>query len=298
MQTHQLLNMECCTIHSNYFQQLSLSQSLWRTYYVLAKARCVFISLALLTSIISYVAWLGLLLMLVPPFNTTTNPPEYVLLHMECFYALLGLGMIVAILIQAVVNGAYVHAVSEIYLQRNVTVGTCITAGVQHIGSLLAGSFLVFIGSLLGFVCLFIPGIFLWFQWLLIHPIIMVEGLSAVEAMKRSWTLVTGSWGYVCCTYMIIVSLWTAFIVPCMHVFMTNPLEWIILLIPFIFLGYFPNILITIMYINLRVEKEGLSAELFACDGGGGATNEECNFITLIIQVQSDPKRPDPFSVV
>ena len=144
-------------------------------------------------------------------------------------------------------------------------------------------------------ISLYIPGIYLIILWFLFSPIIVVEGLGAVEALKRSWALVSGSWCYVFCTYLILGSFLVILssigqLVSGINVY--SPMGIILGSILSTIVG--PTLVITmsVMCINLRVEKEGLNTELFPCSLGGGYINSNCS----TVKAKGGPYQEEPFT--
>jgi hypothetical protein len=62
----------------------------------------------------------------------------------------------------------------------------------DRLGGLLAVSILTGIGVAVGFLLLIVPGILLAIRWAVATPIVMLEGLGARDAMRRSQELVHG----------------------------------------------------------------------------------------------------------
>jgi hypothetical protein len=281
------------SMEGSYFQRLSLCETLSRTVAVYKKGLGVFFPLALLTVGVYSMVWMLMLVVLMPALdldaNRLENDPEYLLAHMATFYALLAISTLMAVVIGAVGNGAYVRAVSDIYLQREPSLSTCIQVGIQNACTMLTASFLGFVGVMLGCLLLYFPGIYLMVRWFLVSPIIIVEGLGAVGALKRSWALVSGSWCYVFCTYSCALAflltsqyLWKNLL----SVNVYTPAGSLLGSVPSIIYGPILATMMTIMYINLRIEKEGLNAELFDQNlresNGGNARSGESNYSTLI----------------
>lgn len=85
-----------------------------------------------------------------------------------------------------------------------------------------------------------------------------------MSALRRSWSLVRGKWCYVfgvkffVGTFAFFVSwLWHVYVAPSHF----TPFGYIIGMIPSALMAPFFSILVTIIYISLRVEKEGLDAQ-------------------------------------
>ncbi len=89
-------------------------------------------------------------------------------------------------------GGAVTIAVSKRYLGERITVGKAYRAAFKKLGSILRARFTAGILIFLGFLLLIVPGIMLAISFCLITPVIMLEGLPAVESRDRSRTLVKG----------------------------------------------------------------------------------------------------------
>jgi hypothetical protein len=99
------------------------------------------------------------------------------------------------------------------------------------------------------------------------------EGLGAIAALKRSWSLVADRWCYVfgtyfvSCTVMMVVQiLWQSLFANAFNAF--TFFGSIMGALPSLVFNPILAVMMTIMYINLRIEKEGLNAEAFSRDLG------------------------------
>ena len=98
------------------------------------------------------------------------------------------------------------------------------------------------------------------------------EGLGANAALRRSWSLVSNRWCYVFGTYvssmaamMVVQILWQSIFAN------FNAFTFfgsIMGALPSLVFNPILAVMMTIMYINLRIEKEGLNAEAFSRDLG------------------------------
>jgi hypothetical protein len=61
------------------------------------------------------------------------------------------------------------------------------------LGTLFVAGLLAGVGIALGLVALIIPGVFLLTRWIVVTPAIVLEGLGATDALRRSWSLVRGN---------------------------------------------------------------------------------------------------------
>lgn len=91
------------------------------------------------------------------------------------------------------VQGALVEVVdSEHRGKRPASMTELYRKSGGRLGSLLAVSILTGLGVGLGFLLLIVPGVLLAIRWAVATPIVMLEGIGARSAMRRSRELVQG----------------------------------------------------------------------------------------------------------
>lgn len=61
-----------------------------------------------------------------------------------------------------------------------------------YLGTLFVAGILAGVGIALGFVALVLPGLFLLTRWIVVTPVVVLEGKRATDALRRSWQLVRG----------------------------------------------------------------------------------------------------------
>jgi hypothetical protein len=91
-------------------------------------------------------------------------------------------------------RGAPVPGVTELY-----------RSSWARLGSLVALSILTGVAVGLGFLLFVVPGVLLAIRWALAAPVVMLEGLGARAAMKRSRELVRGHRGAV---FLVLLNVW------------------------------------------------------------------------------------------
>lgn len=273
------------------FQRLSLDESLRRTIAVYRAGFLIFTQIAGLFLTVTSTVWVLLLFVLLPAFDVDGSKftdPYYMMEHKGAYFALLGINMLVVTLVGAVGNGAMIRAVADLYVQREPTFKGCLQTGIQKACTILMASFLSTLGASAGYILLFVPGVYLSVTWFLVNPVIVVESLSVMSSLKRSYELVSGSWCYVFCMFLIAYSIMLVLQLIWGAIFtggndaghtMFSFSGSIIASIPSIIFGPMFAIIMSIMYINLRIEKEGLNADVLArnlgitgSDTGGTAT--------------------------
>ena len=104
------------------------------------------------------------------------------------------------------VQGALVDAVDSEHRGVAVpSVGELYKSSWRRLGSLIWLSIVSGVGVALGLLCFIVPGVRLAIRWTLAAPIVMLEGLGARAAMKRSSELVTGHRGAV---FRVLLNVW------------------------------------------------------------------------------------------
>lgn len=107
------------------------------------------------------------------------------------------IGMIVAayiayLLLIVFMYGAIIHMSVAALNERAVKLGESLKAGLSLFFPLLVIFVLYLIGTIIGFMLLIIPGVFIMLGWALAMHIKVVEGGSIMEALSRSWSLSQG----------------------------------------------------------------------------------------------------------
>jgi Membrane domain of glycerophosphoryl diester phosphodiesterase len=104
------------------------------------------------------------------------------------------------------VQGALVDAVDSEHQGASVpSVGELYLSSWRRLGSLVWLSIVTGLGVALGLLLFVVPGVMLAIRWTLAAPIVMLEGLGARDAMKRSSELVRGHRGAV---FRVLLNVW------------------------------------------------------------------------------------------
>jgi hypothetical protein len=272
---------------TNLFQRLSLCESLRRTVEVYREGFLVFSQIGFLIVVAQTIVGAFILLVLRPAFGMDDDEkledPDYFLSHIGSFYGFLFVTTALNIVVNALFGGAMIRAVADIYLQRKANVHDCLQLGARHACTIMGSSFLAYLAISVGMVLLFFPGLYLSVKLFVVTPAIVVEGLGVFGSLKRSYNLVTGSWCYVFCTYFIVMifmvvlhltwnAIWKASFAGG-NDFAFSLWGSIVATIPNVILVPIFSCMMTIMYINLRVEKEGINAEMLAQNLGNSSGN-------------------------
>jgi hypothetical protein len=107
-------------------------------------------------------------------------------------------------------QGALVTAIEDLRDGRaDLSISETLSRVRPRMNALAIGGILAAIGITIGFILLIVPGLILLTWWLLIVPVIMLEGRSATEAFGRSRELVRGNgwnvFGLIVLTVVILI---------------------------------------------------------------------------------------------
>lgn len=194
------------------------------------------------------------------------------------FWAFLAGTVLIAILAfvaSQVATGACFKAVSGAYLDEEADWRESLRFARSKLGSLLWLSFLLVILIAPAFLACLVPGIYLWGAWAVATPVLLLDGVPGWGALKRSRELVKGRW-------------WPTVGVLLLMTILSS-------LVSAVFLGIFAGVVsvsdnevasavadaiaqtassalttplsaavVTVLYFDLRVRKEGFDLELLA----------------------------------
>ena len=195
--------------------------------------------------------------------------------------ALFGMALlfVIEIVFYSASTAATVVIVSDSYLGREVTIGAAVQRVFDRFGAVLGvvllQGLLIGLGFTIGIILLFIPG-FLFLAWYFASTnVVMVEGKSATAALARSRELARGSVGRILGTLFLagfivglIQFLIAAVLAAAVSAFRTGTGATLAPFILRIFLFPLVNVVITLLYYDLRIRKEGFDLELMAKELG------------------------------
>lgn len=180
---------------------------------------------------------------------------------------------VLAMLLNVVAVAATTFVVSGAYLGHSITADTAIRKAFLLVGPLLVLSFFSSIVIGLGFLVLIVPGVILLSGLVLATAVLVLEQpLSAVGSLNRSWELTKGFRSKVLVTVFVAMLLFfiPAMIVGLIGAFGSMVGAWSPLIagvltgVLQIFVAPFIYVVITVLYYDLRVRKEGFDLELLA----------------------------------
>lgn len=101
-------------------------------------------------------------------------------------------GFLVVLLGSLILQAAIVHATIADLKGRRADVGETLGAGLRNCGPLLLLGILTWLGLMLGFLLLIVPGIILAVVWSVAIPVKVAENTGVLEAFSRSRDLTRG----------------------------------------------------------------------------------------------------------
>jgi hypothetical protein len=214
-------------------------------------------------------------------FNLDSNPSGDV----STGTALAGslLTTVLSLVLTTLAAAACFRAVSSVYLGEQPTVGESLSFAASKLLPLIVLSILFTIGLIPAFLLLILPGIWLAVAWSVGFPAMLSEGLGPAQALGRSFRLVKGRWwptfGAVLVMYLIVIVisgilgvLFGATLIASLDSEAVAAVIYTIVntLSSLITLPLFAAVL-TIIYFDLRVRKEGFDLHLLARGVGSSA---------------------------
>ncbi len=101
---------------------------------------------------------------------------------------------VIGLLATTLTTAACVKAVSDTYLDQPTGIGQSLRYALRRLPALLGMEILWFLGLALAFVCLIVPGIWLYGLWSVATPALLIERKRPAGALGRSRRLVKGRW--------------------------------------------------------------------------------------------------------
>ena len=189
-----------------------------------------------------------------------------------------------SLVLMSLASAACFRAVSGVYLGERPTVGDSLRFAMTRLLPVIVLSFLYVLGLIPAFIALIIPGIWLAVAWSVSFPALLSEGIGPVAALGRSFRLVKGRWwpvfGALLVMYLLVavisgilgalgaatlIAAVDSEVVAAVFVTFVNTLSSLITL-PLM------AAVLTVLYFDLRVRKEGFDLQLLARGVGEDAS--------------------------
>ncbi|HEY6758473.1 MAG TPA: hypothetical protein VI318_03250 [Baekduia sp.] len=174
------------------------------------------------------------------------------------------------------------RAVSDTYLGRPTSARASLSYAASRLGATLWLTIVFVVGICAGFVALILPGIWLTVAWSVAYPVMLVEGLGGVSALKRSFKLTEHRWwatcGRIAVAYLLVTVISgvasALFLVPSSllasdtstgALLLSRASSFVVSLLTTPFIAA----VTTLVYFDLRVRKEGFDLAVLAERMGG-----------------------------
>jgi hypothetical protein len=194
-------------------------------------------------------------------------------------------GLVISTILQALAvllaSAACFRAIAQAYLGEKPDWRSSLSYGLQRAPSLLLLSLLYGIGVVVGTILFIAPGVWLYVAWAFGMLALLVEGLRGRAALRRSFELVKGRWwrtfGIILLGF-ILVGVFSSIVQAVFLigiVFEPDNRALVLILsglsgaVGLIIGTPFQAALLTVLYFDLRVRKEGFDLELLAQGIGG-----------------------------
>jgi len=199
----------------------------------------------------------------------TNDPYSYIPLGISI---LAGIVSFVASLITGpLVMGGLIHAISKQYLIQQIDIGNSYNFAWYRIGSLLITTIIVGLACfLMAITIVGIPfAIYFGIRWSFCIPAVIIEDRKPMAAISRSSQLVKDNWWRVFCYAIIslLIALAIGLVISIFSLIPGVPSQFVstivgILITPIV------SILLTLLYFDIRLQKEGYSFEKLAQELG------------------------------
>jgi hypothetical protein len=206
------------------------------------------------------------------------------------------LGLFIALLLQPIATAAMLHIVMEEYAGRRPTVKQAFAFAFNRFFSLLGAIILVGLLELVGCCCFIIPGVYFWITYAFVSQVVVLERLGATDAMSRSQSLISGHrwrvFGVLVLVFVasiiiqVVVAQGLQFLLPSQEIIPAegrirvsiNPVNHIVntiigQLVDILFRAFLA-VCMTLLYLDLRIRKEGFDLELAAQMGEEPSAND------------------------
>lgn len=165
----------------------------------------------------------------------------------------------------ALVQAALLRASAQVLVGQEVNLGASVSWGLAHLWPVIWVSLMVGLATAAGYLLLVVPGIIIGGFLVVTIPAVIIEGRRGFDALSRSWQLVEGHWWHAFGTSFVAglilgfgVGLFSGFL-SALHA------HWVLVMFADIAVSTvftpFATLVSALLYVDLRVRKDGLTAE-------------------------------------
>ena len=202
--------------------------------------------------------------------------------------AVMGVALLSALILTPIAQAVIVYVVTQEYIDRPTTLGQAFGYAFARFGSLLGSVILAGLITFVGLLLFCIPGIYLSIAYAFVGQVVVLESLSGMDALNRSRQLVQGFWWRVFGTMFLIqiatlvlnfvINFGLERVLPAQQVVPTdNPfapavrvnevnqaIHTLVLGLVAALMGAYVAVCTTLLYLDLRIRKEGFDLEMEA----------------------------------
>jgi hypothetical protein len=242
-----------------------------------------------------------ILIRLVVPFLLADAYSDDFILNTRALLSLCGIRLLelaLLVILVPIAAAAVLHIVMQQYMGKRATLGEAFRFALSRFFSLLGGSVLFGLIVIIGSLSACVPGVYFFVSYAFVGQIIVFEKLDVGDGLQRSYNLVSGyRWrtfgvllliflGYLIVVIGVTVGLQQVLpsekTIPTENGFRVefNPLNHIIdtsitVMVHILFSTFFV-VCVTLLYLDLRIRKEGFDLELATqLDEPGGLQMDE-----------------------
>ena len=258
------------------FEPMTIGMILDRTFKLYMKNAVLMLGIVLLT----YIPFL--IISTIPysflPEGLDMQDPEQLVENMLPFFMVMGsqmlAGLIYLVIFFPLSTGAATIAISERMLGREITILGAYRHSLKRFKTLAWSYFIVGLLITLGMFACYIPGLILYLFYILLTPVIMLEGRDSKSSRQRAWDLLKGFRGNALAVVLIFWAMTMAVAMGGSAIFMVfgmNPFtvtldqQWMLnvtngllsqVVAPLKIIG------LIMVYYDCRIRKEGYDLEL------------------------------------
>jgi hypothetical protein len=192
----------------------------------------------------------------------------------------------VTLVAASLATAAAYRLVADAYLGRPIDPAASMRFGLRRLGSVIWVSLLFGMGVVIGSIFLLAPGVYLYVAWSVAVPVLLAENLRGRKALGRSRALVRGRFwpcaGVLILSFLLLFIVAAAILVVLAAIVGTSDNDTVLFfeegissLIANALTLPFQVAVTTVLYIDLRVRKEGFDVQLLTHSlepGGAGET--------------------------
>lgn len=173
----------------------------------------------------------------------------------------------VAVAIQQLILGALMRGGAGTLLGRPIDVTASYHVALSRVGELIILALVIAIAVSVGFFLLIIPGVIVGVFLSMAVPAFIVERKGVADSMSRSWNLVSGSWWQVF-GVIVIAGVLASIVTWILNMIGGNNFftYWIFSTIGLLITAPFVALVSVVLYVDLRIRREGLTAETLASE--------------------------------